>query len=143
MATNTIRVGNAEILALSDGLLEFDLCNFFPTIPQEQWQPYEAHLTAEHQVRFNLGSFLVRSDGRTILVDTGLGPKPVDAPEAPWGQLPPPFPAARPAAVPSGPPNGAPLPPAAAPVQPQPQSRSTALCRAAGAAGAGGAGGAA
>ncbi len=26
-------------------------------------------------------------EGRTILVDTGLGPKPVDAPEAPWGEL--------------------------------------------------------
>ena len=76
MANNTIRVGNVEILSLSDGLLEFDLCNFFPTIPQEQWQPYEAHLTEEHHVRFNLGSFLVRSDGRTILVDTGLGPNP-------------------------------------------------------------------
>ncbi len=72
MPNNTIRVGNVEILSLSDGLLEFDLCNFFPTIPQEQWQPYESHLTAEHHVRFNLGSFLVRSDGRTILVDTGL-----------------------------------------------------------------------
>src|SRR5919199_116931 len=87
MASNTIRVGNVEILSLSDGLLEFDLCNFFPTIPQEQWQPYEAHLTEEHHVRFNLGSFLVRSEGRTILVDTGLGPKPADAPEALWGQL--------------------------------------------------------
>src|SRR5256885_10408300 len=76
MPNNTIRVGNVEILALSDGLLEFDLCNFFPTIPQEQWQPYEAHLTEEHHVRFNLGSFLVRSEGRTILVDTGLGPNP-------------------------------------------------------------------
>jgi len=46
MANNKIRVGNVEILSLSDGLLEFDLCNFFPTIPQEQWHPYEAHLTA-------------------------------------------------------------------------------------------------
>ena len=87
MAQNTIRIGNVEILSLSDGLLEFDLCNFFPTISQEQWQPYESHLTAEHHVRFNLGSFLVRSEGRTILVDTGLGPKPVDAPETPWGEL--------------------------------------------------------
>jgi len=87
MASHMIRVGNVEIISLSDGALEFDLCNFFPTIPQEQWQPYEAHLTEEHHVRFNLGSFLIRSDGRTILVDTGLGPKPVDAPEAPWGQL--------------------------------------------------------
>ena len=76
MANNIIRVGNAEIMSLSDGLLEFDLCNFFPTHPAGALAPYEWHLTAEQHVRFNLGSFLVRSEGRTILVDTGLGPKP-------------------------------------------------------------------
>jgi glyoxylase-like metal-dependent hydrolase (beta-lactamase superfamily II) len=38
-------------------------------------------------VRFNLGSYLIRSDGRTILVDTGLGPKPADGPDVGWGQL--------------------------------------------------------
>jgi glyoxylase-like metal-dependent hydrolase (beta-lactamase superfamily II) len=80
-------VGNVEIMALSDGVLEFDLCNFFPTIPQDHWRQYEAHLTGEHRVRFNLGSYLIRSAGRTVLVDTGLGPKPADAPDAPWGQL--------------------------------------------------------
>ena len=87
MAENVIRVGNVEILALSDGMLEFDLCNFFPTIPADSWQPYESHLTDAHKVRFNLGSYLIRADGRTILVDTGLGPKPADAPDVPWGQL--------------------------------------------------------
>lgn len=87
MANNVIRVGNVEIMSLSDGLLEFDLCNFFPTIPQENWQQYTDHLTEEHHVRFNLGSFLVRSEGRTVLVDTGLGPKPADTPDVPWGTL--------------------------------------------------------
>ena len=87
MASHIIRVGNAEILSLSDGLLEFDLCNFFPTIPQEQWHPYEWHLTEEQHVRFNLGSFLVRSEGRTILVDTGLGPKPSVCPRLPGASL--------------------------------------------------------
>jgi glyoxylase-like metal-dependent hydrolase (beta-lactamase superfamily II) len=87
MANNIIRVGNVEIMSLSDGLLEFDLCNFFPTIPQENWQQYTDHLTEEHHVRFNLGSFLVRSEGRTVLVDTGLGPKPADTPDVPWGTL--------------------------------------------------------
>jgi glyoxylase-like metal-dependent hydrolase (beta-lactamase superfamily II) len=86
MASNVIRVGNVEITALSDGKLEFDLCNFFPAIPEPQWDPYEAHLV-EHRVRFNLGSYLIRSDGRTILVDTGLGPRPADAPDQPWGEL--------------------------------------------------------
>ena len=87
MASNVIRVGNVEIMALTDGMLEFDLCNFFPTIPEDNWQQYESHLTDEHKVRFNLGSYLIRSDGRTILVDTGLGPKPADTPDVPWGQL--------------------------------------------------------
>jgi glyoxylase-like metal-dependent hydrolase (beta-lactamase superfamily II) len=87
MASHIVRVGNVEIMALSDGMLEFDLCNFFPTIPGEEWTPYESHLTEEHKVRFNLGSYLIRTDGRTVLVDTGLGPKPADAPDMPWGQL--------------------------------------------------------
>ena len=87
MANNIVRVGNVEIMALSDGLLEFDLCNFFPTIPQDDWQPYESHLTPDHHVRFNLGSYLIRTEGRTVLVDTGLGPRPVDTPDVPWGEL--------------------------------------------------------
>jgi glyoxylase-like metal-dependent hydrolase (beta-lactamase superfamily II) len=87
MPQNTVRVGNVEIMQLSDGMLEFDLCNFFPTIPGDDWKPYESHLTEEHKVRFNLGSYLIRTDGRTVLVDTGLGPKPADAPETPWGEL--------------------------------------------------------
>ena len=87
MANHKMTIGNVEIVSLSDGILEFDLCNFFPTIPNDNWQPYESHLTADHHVQFNLGSFLIRSDGRTILVDTGMGPKPADAPETPWGKL--------------------------------------------------------
>ena len=87
MAGNRVTVGDVEIISLSDGSLAFDLCNFFPTIPEESWQPYQDLLTPEHQVRFNLASFLVRSDGKTILVDTGMGPKPAGAPETPWGEL--------------------------------------------------------
>jgi glyoxylase-like metal-dependent hydrolase (beta-lactamase superfamily II) len=86
MASNVVRVGNVEIMSLTDGILEFDLCNFFPTIPEAEWGPYEAHLHA-HRVRFNLGSYLIRAGGRTVLVDTGLGPRPADAPDAQWGRL--------------------------------------------------------
>jgi glyoxylase-like metal-dependent hydrolase (beta-lactamase superfamily II) len=74
-------------MMLSDGMLEFDLCNFFPTIPQTDWRDHASHLTEEHRVRFNLGSYLIRADGRTILVDTGLGPRPADTPDVPWGTL--------------------------------------------------------
>ena len=85
MARNKLTIGNVEITSLSDGILEFDLCNFFPAIPKEDWDPYGSHLTEEHKVRFNLACFVVRSDGKTIVVDTGLGPKPT--PETPWGEL--------------------------------------------------------
>ena len=87
MANQVIRVGNVEIMSLSDGTIDFDLCNFFPAIPQDDWNPYQSHLTEEHKVRFNLGSYLIRSDGRTILVDTGLGPRPAETPDVPWGEL--------------------------------------------------------
>jgi glyoxylase-like metal-dependent hydrolase (beta-lactamase superfamily II) len=87
MATNKLKIGNVEITALSDGALEFDLCNFFPAIPKENWRQYESHLTPEHKVRFNIACYMVRSAGRTIVVDTGLGPKPAGAPETPWGEL--------------------------------------------------------
>jgi glyoxylase-like metal-dependent hydrolase (beta-lactamase superfamily II) len=87
MASEKVTIGNVEITSFSDGTLDFDLCDFYPSIPADSWRPYEDDLTPEHGVRFNLGSFLVRSDGRTILVDTGMGPKPADAPDTAWGEL--------------------------------------------------------
>ena len=33
MAGNKLTIGNVEITSLTDGLLEFDLCNFFPRCP--------------------------------------------------------------------------------------------------------------
>ena len=85
MPGDKLNIGNVEITSLSDGLLEFDLCNFFPAIPSEDWHGHEHHLTAEGNVRFNLACFLIRSEGRTIAVDTGMGPK--QGPETPWGEL--------------------------------------------------------
>ena len=85
MANDKLTIGNVEITSLSDGILEFDLCNFFPDIPEEDWNGQEAHLSASHGVLFNLACFLIKSDGYTIAVDTGLGPK--QTPETPWGEL--------------------------------------------------------
>jgi hypothetical protein len=51
--SNIIRVSDVEIMALSDGTLEFDLCNFFPTIPEAEWQPHAeklVRLAAEHAI---------------------------------------------------------------------------------------------
>lgn len=66
-------IGNVEILALSDGSIRFAPSDFFPTIPAHAWQPYSNHLTPQGDMILNLGCFLLRSQGKTILIDTGLG----------------------------------------------------------------------
>ena len=85
MPNNKLTIGNVEITSLSDGVLAFDLCNFFPDIPQTDWAGHEHHLSPEGGVSFNLACFLIRSEGQLIAVDTGMGPKV--SPETPWGEL--------------------------------------------------------
>ncbi len=85
MPNNKLTIGNVEITSLSDGVLAFDLCNFFPDIPQADWAGHEHHLSPEGGVSFNLACFLIRSEGQLIAVDTGMGPKV--SPETPWGEL--------------------------------------------------------
>lgn len=87
MAENEMIVGNVRVASFSDGKLEFDLCNFYPSIPEKNWTRYPDDVTPEHKISLNLASYLVRSQGSTILVDTGMGPVPEDAPDSSWGEL--------------------------------------------------------
>ena len=74
MSGYKINIGKAEVLCLSDGRVESPTGEFFPSVPPEDWEPYRDQLTPDGKLAFNLGSFLVRSGGTTVLVDTGLGP---------------------------------------------------------------------
>lgn len=74
----TTRVGNAEIVALSDGRIRFAPSDFFPSISAESWDPYRADLTPQGDMIMNLGCFAIRSEGKTILIDTGLGNESTD-----------------------------------------------------------------
>ncbi len=72
-----ITVGNAE---LGFGL---DMIppprnprDFFPDVPPEAWKPYEGDVLVEGQIQLYYGHFFVRSQGKTIMVDTGMGPGP-------------------------------------------------------------------
>ena len=87
MATDRVTIGNVEITSFTDGAMAVDPCWFYPTVSAEAWQAHESTLTADGKASFNLGSFVVRSEGRTILVDTGMGARPAGAPETPWGDL--------------------------------------------------------
>ena len=73
MPLHKVTIGNVEVVSLSDGRLEFSAKEFFPSVPDEAWEPYRDELTSEGKLAMNLGTFLLRSDGKTVLVDTGLG----------------------------------------------------------------------
>lgn len=71
-------VGDIELVSLPDavGLLaEYD--EVFPDVPADDWKPYRTlypDLFAGGSWRLPCASFLIRSGGVTVLVDTGVGP---------------------------------------------------------------------
>jgi glyoxylase-like metal-dependent hydrolase (beta-lactamase superfamily II) len=74
MPDEIIKIGNVELIALSDADLSFPPSDFFPTIPAEAWEAHRQYLGADGNLNPNAGCFVIRSSGQTIMVDTGYGP---------------------------------------------------------------------
>lgn len=80
MAEGRIRVGDVEVLGLSDATIDYPwmLDQLFPDVPSEAWEPYRqrypATLPSPNVWRSDYGCYVLRSEGRTVLVDTGMGP---------------------------------------------------------------------
>jgi glyoxylase-like metal-dependent hydrolase (beta-lactamase superfamily II) len=79
MAEGKLFVGSVEVLALTDGEGAFPLplSQLFPAVPAEAWTPFQhryPELFAGPDTWHNhYGCYVLRSQGRTILVDTGIG----------------------------------------------------------------------
>jgi glyoxylase-like metal-dependent hydrolase (beta-lactamase superfamily II) len=79
MAEGTLFVGNVEVLALTDGAGEFPftLRQLFPAVPAEAWVPFQQRyptlFPGPDTWHNHYGCYVLRSQGRTILVDTGIG----------------------------------------------------------------------
>ncbi len=72
-----INVGNVEIVALLDMIPPPRLPgDFFPEAPESEWEKYEDDVLVDGMIQLYYGCFLVRSDRKNILVDTGIGPGP-------------------------------------------------------------------
>jgi glyoxylase-like metal-dependent hydrolase (beta-lactamase superfamily II) len=74
MTTSTLSIGAVRVDALSDGYLDEDRATFFPTLPASDFADHPEAFV-DGRLRFPLTSYLIRTDGRTVLVDTGLGPR--------------------------------------------------------------------
>jgi glyoxylase-like metal-dependent hydrolase (beta-lactamase superfamily II) len=79
---SSIRIGKVEVADFTDagGPFPPPISQLFPGVSAEQWQPWrqrfpEAFAGEEH-ANVHFGSYLIRSEGQTVLVDTGIGPTP-------------------------------------------------------------------
>jgi glyoxylase-like metal-dependent hydrolase (beta-lactamase superfamily II) len=74
-----VRVGAVEVVALCDGEADYhsSIEVAFPGIPGDAWDPYRQLYTGEFASsgtwHLHVHCFVVRSAGRTVLVDTGVG----------------------------------------------------------------------
>ena len=73
-----LSVGNVEILAVVDMYSAPQVANqFFPDVPEDAWKPYRAEqLSPEGEIILPYCHFAIRSQGRIIMADTGIGAGP-------------------------------------------------------------------
>jgi glyoxylase-like metal-dependent hydrolase (beta-lactamase superfamily II) len=81
MADSKISVGNVEIVSLLDTPMEFPWAAFFPKNDPSDFEPYRDDYPdayAGANFRTYCHCYAIRSQGKTILVDTGIGPGPIE-----------------------------------------------------------------
>jgi glyoxylase-like metal-dependent hydrolase (beta-lactamase superfamily II) len=76
MAIDRVTVGSVEIVSVIDGVMRGPPSFFFSGIPPELYTPALGDdLGSDGMLAVKFGSFLVRSSGKTVLIDTGAGVK--------------------------------------------------------------------
>ena len=77
MPHSKLSMGNVDILVLHDAEVALPLNGTFPDVAAEAWVPYQRRypdaFSGSDSLRVHFECYLIRSQGRTILVDTGLG----------------------------------------------------------------------
>src|SRR3954451_4742632 len=76
---DTITIGSVEIISLADAVIDHPLGfdRIFPEVATVAWEPYlqryPGAFGGPNVWRVQFGGYLLRSQGRTILADTGIG----------------------------------------------------------------------
>lgn len=71
------RIGDFEVLVVTDGMLSVPPKVYFPATEPEQWEPHRRWMNHDGTITFAFASFVVRSGGKTILIDAGIGDRQV------------------------------------------------------------------
>ena len=70
-----LRLGDLELLVVSDGVLHQDAGAAFGLTPRVMWEPYVPDLDEKHRQGMGLNSLVVRVGDKTVLLETGVGTK--------------------------------------------------------------------
>jgi len=83
------RIGDLHIAILSDGTYYQDAGAVFGIVPRIMWERLGVSLNDRYQMPLGLNSVLVRSQGKTALIETGVGEKdrPLQQTQRPAGTL--------------------------------------------------------
>lgn len=73
-SANRLRIGNVEILSISDSSFPAEPSFLFPETPKADLDRYRHLYDLGDRFTVNVGCFVVWSAGKTIMVDTGIGP---------------------------------------------------------------------
>jgi glyoxylase-like metal-dependent hydrolase (beta-lactamase superfamily II) len=85
MATQRVNVGSVEIVRVTDGMMPAHASFLFSGVPPDMYRAALGdELQSDGTLPITRGSFLVRSSGKTVLIDTGIGDK---SPDLPGGEL--------------------------------------------------------
>lgn len=77
MADYSISVGNVEVLSVLDGYsFKRNPTQTFPETDIERWREFPEILDADDQIQSRYGSVVIRSQGKLIIVDTGMQTEP-------------------------------------------------------------------
>jgi glyoxylase-like metal-dependent hydrolase (beta-lactamase superfamily II) len=81
------RLGDLHLNILTDGVYFQDAGAVFGVVPRILWERLGIELNARHQMALGLNSLLVKSQGKTVLIETGVGEKdrPLGQTERPGG----------------------------------------------------------
>jgi glyoxylase-like metal-dependent hydrolase (beta-lactamase superfamily II) len=70
------RLGSLDLAIISDGSFFQDAGAVFGIVPRVMWEGYAGALDERHRMSLALNSVVLRSQGKLVLIETGVGDKP-------------------------------------------------------------------
>jgi glyoxylase-like metal-dependent hydrolase (beta-lactamase superfamily II) len=82
-AVRRMNLDDVQLTYAVDGAMGLLPKVFFPDLPADYWASHPSALNEQGQVAMSAGALLVERDGRTLLIDAGLGPLTGEIPLGP------------------------------------------------------------